>query len=477
MHQKYLNFILVFIALAGMVTIIWWTRNDSTRLIVKSIDGMDNRAVKNDSLAETVNIGEIFNVFGDNYTPFAEKWSRFRGEQFDNISKSKVPLIDSFDGKVPEIIWSHELGEGHAGAAIYKGLVYLLDYDEDQKADLLRCFSLASGEELWHRGYHVNIKRNHGMSRTVPAVTEDFILTMGPRLQVMCMNRENGDLLWGMDVGKTYFAETPFWYTGQCPLIDEDKAIIGVGGEVLMVAVDCRSGEVLWEVPNDLGFKMSHSSVMPFTFNGIKMYVYSSVGGVCAVGAEGDNAGKLLWFNKAWNHSVVAPSPVCMPDGKIFLSSGYGAGSMLMELNEEKGVFSTRVLQEYPPKAGLACEQQTPIYADGHLYGILPKDAGANRNQLVCVDPNDCQEFKWTSGKENRYGLGPYLLADNKLFVLNDNATLTIANISPQGFKKLDEIQLFEGHDAWAPIALADGYMILRDSKKLICMDVRKQRQ
>ena len=54
------------------------------------------------------------------------------------------------------------------------------------------------------------------------------------------------------------------------------------------------------------------------------------------------------------------------------------------------------------------------VYHDGMLFGILPKDAGPSRNQFVCVDPRDCRTFTWASGKENRFGLGPYMIADGK---------------------------------------------------------------
>jgi len=37
----------------------------------------------------------------------------------------------------------------------------------------------------------------------------------------------------------------------------------------------------------------------------------------------------------------------------------------------------------------------------------------------------------------------------------------------------LDQVKVFEdAHDAWAPFALADGYLILRDSKKMVCIDL-----
>ena len=53
-----------------------------------------------------------------------------------------------------------EAGEGHAGAAIRNGRVYLLDYDRENEADALRCLSLENGEEIWRFTYPVKVKRN-----------------------------------------------------------------------------------------------------------------------------------------------------------------------------------------------------------------------------------------------------------------------------------------------------------------------------
>jgi outer membrane protein assembly factor BamB len=105
------------------------------------------------------------------------------------------------------------------------------------------------------------------------------------------------------------------------------------------------------------------------------------IGAVFGVAAEGPDAGKILWETTAWNHEVVAPSPVCMPDGKVFLTAGYGAGAMVLQLSPAGGGFSVEVLNEYEPKDGLACEQQTPVVFNGHFLGILPKDAGPLRNR------------------------------------------------------------------------------------------------
>jgi outer membrane protein assembly factor BamB len=469
MNTRTINIIVWTLGAIALIMIIWWVRTDPTAEYLVSMPGADNRGK---GLAEQdVQIGEHFEQFATDYTEMSETWPRFRGENYDNISKSPIKLKDKIG--TPKIVWSVELGEGHSGAAIYKGLAYILDYNEEKRSDMLRCFSLADGKEMWKRGYNLNVKRNHGMSRTIPAITEDYILTMGPMCHVMCLDRKTGDMRWGLNVAKEYESEVPLWYTGQCPLIDNNTAIIATGGKALMIAINCETGEKIWETPNPNAWKMSHSSVMPFTFGGRKMYVYSPIGALVGIAADGPDAGKVLWETPAWNHSVVAPSPVCMPDGKIFMTAGYGAGSMMLQLKENGGKFSVEVLTEYAPKDGLASEQQTAIYWQGHLFGIMPKDGGTMRNQLICVNPNDPKKPVWTSGTENRFGLGPYFMADNKLFILNDDATLTIARPSTSKFIQLDQVNIIEdGHDAWAPFALANGYLLMRDSKKMVCVDL-----
>jgi outer membrane protein assembly factor BamB len=467
------NSTVALIAIAGLLALLWWVTTDPTKDFKESLPGEDNRG-KADSVAENIVIGEHFEKYSDSYTPLPESWPRFRGADIDNISKSKIRLKDKFGADGPKILWSLNLGEGHSGAAIYKGLVYVMDYDEKRRADVLRCLSLTDGKEQWQRWYNVAVKRNHGMSRTVPVVTDSFVVTIGPRAQVMCVERPTGNLLWGLDVEKEYQVTIPTWYTGQCPLIDNGKAIIGIGGTKLMVAIDCKTGRKLWETPNPDGYKMSHSSVMPYVFGGRKMYVYCTIGAVCGIAADGPDAGKLLWKEQAWNHSVEAPSPVCMPDGKIFLTAGYGAGSMMIQLSEENGNFKTRALYQNNPSGGLACEQQTPLLYQGRLFGILPKDGGALRNQFVCVDPVDTRKILWSSGKETRFGLGPYFIADNKFFILDDEAVLTILKLSTKEYVQLSQTKIFpDAQDAWAPMALADGYLVLRDSKKMVCIDMR----
>ena len=474
MNKNTGNTVLLLTVLFGLSAFIYWLTADPVKILDISVPGEDNRG--NGSLVEEIiDIGERFQLFGKvGESNFIGTWPRFRGVNFDNIVCEKQNLKDKWGNDDPEILWSVELGEGHAGAAIYKGLVYLMDYDEKAREDALRCFSLANGKEIWRRSYGIHVKRNHGMSRTVPAVSEDYVVTIGPRCQVMCVDRKTGDFLWGIDMVKEYGSVIPQWYTAQCPLIEDNKVILAPAGSKLMIAVDLKTGEKIWECANDLHYNMSHSSIMPMTLNGKKMYVYSADGGICGLSAEGGDEGKVLWHSNEWRFSVVAPSPLIFPDGKIFLTAGYGAGGMMIKVIPEGNSYNVDVLAQYKPNAGLACEQQTPVYYHGFVYGILPKDGGVFRNQLVCVSPDDVQKIIWTSGKVSRFGLGPYLIADDKMYILSDDGTLTMIKPDEKAYIQLAQKKLFDGHDAWAPLAMADGLMLLRDSKTMLCLDLRK---
>ena len=113
---------------------------------------------------------------------------------------------------------------------------------------------------------------------------------------------------------------------------------------------------------------------------------------------------------------------------------------------------------------------------DDGIVGVRHAPEHALRNQLVCVHPDNFKEVVWSSGPEQRFGLGPFMIADNKLFMLNDGGTLIIARPSIREYMELDRYQVMEGHDAWGPLAVADGYMVLRDSKLMMCLDIAADR-
>ena len=148
---------------------------------------------------------------------------------------------------------------------------------------------------------------------------------------------------------------------------------------------------------------------------------------------------------------------------------------MMLNIGHSDGAFTVEPVRTLKPDEGLASEQQTPLFYDGHLFAILPKDGGALRNQFVCTHPDDLSKFVWTSGKTRRFGLGPYLFADNKFYILSDDGILTVLKASTREYTELAQAKILEGHDAWGPLALVEGRLLARDSRRLVCIDIRDQ--
>jgi outer membrane protein assembly factor BamB len=403
-------------------------------------------------------------------------WPQFRGADFDAIYSMDMPLAPlpvaheqvklarSWPEEGLGVLWSIDLGEGFAGAAILDGRVYLIDYDQEKQADVIRCLSLDDGSDIWSYSYPVKIKRNHGMSRTVPAVTEKYIVTMGPKCHVTCLDSMTGEFRWMKDLVREFGTFVPEWYAGQCPLIEDGKAIIAPGGSALMMAVDCETGEIVWQSPNPNKWKMTHSSITPAEFAGTRMYVYCASGGVAGISAQ---TGEILWEYPDWKIRLAnVPSPLVVGDGLIFLSGGYNAGSMMLKLTQQNGNIVPQQLFQLGPEV-FGSDQHTPIFYEGHIYGIRPD------KQLVCLDLNG--EVLWSSSRTNQFGprgLGPYSIADGLIYILDDNGALTLAEAIPVGYNQLAQAKVLKGPDAWAPMAFASGRLIIRDMNRMVCLDI-----
>jgi outer membrane protein assembly factor BamB len=481
---------LIFALAGAAACVAWLTHNPSSDLTLRG-----------DFDAPPI---EIFNVkLPGVLTPGPGKapegmegsWPQFRNSTLDGVSSEETKLAESWPSGGPKRLWSLDLGQGYGGAAIHKGRVYLMDYNEGRpagtngptdtakKGDVLRCLSLTDGKEIWKRWYHVPIRRNHGVTRTVPAVNDKYVITIGPKCHVLCLNPINGEPIWTMDMMKKYGAVIPEWYTGQCPLIDTIEveegeetierqiAVFAPGGdEVLMLARDCATGEVLWKTPNPDKLRMTHSSIVPLEHWGTRMYIYCTTGGVVGVSATD---GKILWRYKDWQVTpALSPSPVIIGDEQIFLSAAYKAGCLMLQIKQDDdGNPQGLKLYKHGPKV-FGSVQQTPLYYEKHLYGVLTMNAGEDKLQMTCMSLDGVR--LWSSGPENKFELGPYLIADGKILALDGKTgTLTMARATPAGWEMLAKAPVLDGHEAWAPMAIADGRLILRDLTKMICLDLR----
>ena len=454
----------LFITILGLSILFLWMISGSKLELTERVPGLDRVSV--DGSPQTVSA-----VFRGKLTKFngvavdmPGYWPWFRGVDFDNISKEKVPLARRWGPGQPKAFWGINIGEGYAGPAVLNGRVYLLDYDAKQQADVLRCLTLSDGKDIWQYSYPIKVKRNHGMSRTVPAVNDKFVVSMGPKCHILCLDSTTGEFRWGIDLVRDYNATVPEWYAGQCPLIDGERVILAPGGDALMIAVDIATGNVIWKTPNPNNWNMTHSSIVPMEFKGKRIYAYCASGGVVGVSALD---GSILWETNEWKIGIATvPTPVIIGDGRIFLTGGYDTGSMMIKLTENASKMAVKTLYRLKPEV-FASDQQTPILYEGYIYSVKPG------GQLACIDLNG--KLLWTSGSANRFGLGPYLIASGLIYVMDDTGLLTLAEATPEGYKKLAQAQVLKGHDAWGPMALVGGRLIARDLTRMVCLDVTGQ--
>ncbi|MHC4759702.1 MAG: outer membrane protein assembly factor BamB family protein [Planctomycetota bacterium] len=219
----------VILAAAGVIFLVAWLRTDITTDLELRLPGADKTGQIISVEEEPIEIeGQLFKFDGV-ATELPGTWPRFRGANFDGIGRVEIVPATTWPEAGPGVLWSIDVGEGYAGAAVMAGRVYIMDYDRENAQDVIRCLSLEDGKDIWKYSYPVKVKRNHGMSRTVPAVTEKYIVTMGPKCHVTCLDPVTGEFKWMINLVREFNTTVPPWYAGQCPLIEDGKVIIAPG--------------------------------------------------------------------------------------------------------------------------------------------------------------------------------------------------------------------------------------------------------
>ena len=123
------------------------------------------------------------------------------------------------------------MAQGYAGAAIVAGRVYHHDYDEAKSEWCVNCRSLADGKLIWQFREAREIRPNHAITRTVPAVDARFVFSLDPKAVLHCLDVKTGKQVWRKSLVTDYKAAIPSWYNGQCPLQEADRLIIATGGD------------------------------------------------------------------------------------------------------------------------------------------------------------------------------------------------------------------------------------------------------
>jgi len=460
-HANAISAALAALAVSALTIWVWPRTNAALQL---RIPGTDAAPGGETGGSNPVLAGKLITGSGQP-APLPGSWPQFRGPNRDGISSNTPNLSRDWKTAPPRELWSLDVGEGYAGVALRDGRVYLLDYEREAKQSALRCLSLADGKEIWRYTYPLIIKRNHGMTRTVPTVTDKFVVALDSKCNVFCLDAITGELKWTVSLVREFGAAVPEWYAGQCPLVDGDKVILAPGGKnAILLALDLATGKPLWQTPNPRDWKMTHSSITPMTFAGRQLYVYCANKGVVGVDAKD---GALLWETTDWRIGIATvPSPVPLPEGRIFLTGGYGAGSLLLQLEDNASKLTPKTLLRLTAEV-FGATQHTPILKDGHLYGARAD------GRFVCLGLDG--KIIWASGPGETFGLGGFLLAGDLILAMNDSGKLRLLEATPTRFNLLGEAQVLSGRESWAPLALAGDRLLARDLTRLICLDLKSK--
>ena len=393
----------------------------------------------------------------------AADWPQFRGPA-RNGSSPETGLARKWPAAGPKLLWSVPVAQGYAGAAVVGGRVFHHDYDEAKSEWCVNCRSLATGKPIWQYREGREIRPNHAITRTVPAVDARFVISLDPKAVLHCLDVKTGKQVWRKSLVTEYKATIPSWYNGQCPLQEPDRVIVATGGDAILVALDKATGKEIWRTPNPARHAMSHASVMPAVLGGVKQYLYGTLKGPLGVSAKD---GKLLWdFARKFNVAV-APSPIAVDGERVFMTASYDAGSVMIRLRTSGGIFKPECAFDMKLNEWNS-EVHTPIVYKGHMFAVGKK----RRGLFTCLDFEGKQV--WTSDGKAAFGLGSYLLADGMFFVLEgDTGKLRLIEAGTAGYNELASAPVLTGPEVWAPMALSDGKLVLRDLSKMICLDVR----
>ena len=109
------------------------------------------------------------------------------------------------------------------------------------------------------------------------------------------------------------------------------------------------------------------------------------------------------------------------------------------------------------------------ILHDGYLYGHC--STNETRDGLMCLSLNG--EVKWETGRSPLFDKGGFILVDGLFLSVDGNkGWLYLIEPSPDGFKELSKAKLLDTITCWAPLALSDGKLLIRDQEKMMCVVV-----
>lgn len=388
----------------------------------------------------------------------AGDWPQLLGPERDGIYRGEPIRSDWSDGE-PVVLWSVDLGEGFAGPVAADGTVYIAHrVGDEQVLDALR---VDDGGRVWRATQPTRYRDDFGFNggpRATPVVYGERIFTFGADGVLQAVDRSTGNQLWQVELRQDFAFDKGFFGASSSPLVVGDRLLLNVGDRdgAGVVAFSTESGAVSWKASND---GASYSSPRMASLGGKPRAVFFTREGLLVLDPDSGAIVEQLRWRARINASVNAATPIVVGQ-RIFLSSSYGTGAVLLELGEQG------LGEVWRSDRSLTNHYATSLHHEGFLYGFHGRQESGP--SLRCVRLED-GEVMWS---EDRFGAGSLLLVGEHLLILRESGELLLAPASPDGFRIAGRTRILSGETRAYP-ALADGVLLARDDRRLVAVDLR----
>jgi outer membrane protein assembly factor BamB len=411
----------------------------------------------------------------------AQDWPQYLGPDRNSVSPQEH-MMRSWPESGPELLWAVDVGIGYGGPVAVDGKVYLLDRN-DEVGDKLRCFDLATGEELWDFGYEAPGTVMFPGSRSVPTVDGSYIYTCGPYGDLYCVDINTRKPVWNQNVWADFGGEEiPRWAISQCPLVHGELLIVASQApEAGVVAYHKLTGDLVWKTPplGPVGY-VSPAIVNVSGEDHVVMITAAERGEENGrVAGIHPLTGEILWNYTNWHCGIPIPNAVDAGGSKMLIVGGYRAGAAMIRVEKNAGggydveeVYKTIEFGEHTKPA---------LLHDGYFYAQY--STNERRDGLVCMSMEG--EIMWATKRDPLFMRGSMILAGGLILATDGETKLYLIEPDPSGFKPLASAVLLAeaeesddpraarfGTQNWGPIALANGKLLIRDQFRMLCVRV-----
>ena len=420
----------------------------------------------------------------------AQDWPQYLGPDRNGVSSQKN-ILRSWPVEGPKVLWTVPVGIGYGGPVVEDSKVYLLDRD-NEKGDIMRCFDLTSGQELWTYSYDAPGSVMFPGSRSVPALDGNYVYSCGHNGDLYCFDIHTHKPVWNHNIWTDFGGdELPIWAITQCPLIYDDLVIVlSQAPEAGAVAYHKLTGEMAWKTPYLGNESYASPSVVNIAGEDHIVVVISSTNYIGhrelpqtlgkIVGIQ-PATGKILWDYDKWHCHISVPSAVDAGDNKILVVGGYELGATMIKV--EKLINGSYKTTEIFTTEEFGDQTKPPLFIDDHFYAQF----GTNRRRdgLVCMNMHG--EIMWKTKRDPDFNKGSMIYADGLILATDGSSSLYLIEPDPSGFKPLASTEILGNRGMksegialrvggstqnWAPIALADGKLLIRDHSRMLCLKV-----